>query len=143
MTKAILQRRKDKAFRACSARFFDHADMLMRILSFVMLLMILPATAQEAEIMAVEDRAIENRVENRPFCLSPYEMREAIAAKAVVAPIAAIRSARLAVPGSEVLRARLCKDHDRHIYRITTLRKDGRLVNVTVDGTSGKVDALP
>ncbi len=75
-------------------------------------------------------------------CLSPGDMSEAVAARQVVAPGAAIVLAREAVPNADVLRAALCHDPDALVYRIVVLRHDGRLVRVTVDAPSGKVKTV-
>ncbi len=75
-------------------------------------------------------------------CLSSGDMSEAVAARQVVAPGAAIVLAREAVPDADVLRAALCRDPDALVYRIVVLRHDGRLVRVTVDAPSGKVKTV-
>ncbi len=72
-------------------------------------------------------------------CLSPREMREAVANNRIVAPAVAIGAARRAVPGADMLRATLCGDRDYFVYVISVLRKDGRVVHVVVDGPTGKV----
>ena len=72
-------------------------------------------------------------------CLEPGEMREIVASQKVVAPAMAVTAARRAVPGSEVVRANLCRGGDHLLYVIMALRKDGRFVHVTIDAVSGKV----
>ena len=37
------------------------------------------------------------------------------------------------------MRARLCRETDTLVYRITALKRDGRVIRVVVDGASGKV----
>lgn len=76
-----------------------------------------------------------------PGCLSQAEMREVLAQEAVVAPIDAVRAAR-GKNGGKVIRASLCRNADDFVYQITTLQKDGRVVRVTVDGRSGKIEAI-
>ncbi len=72
-------------------------------------------------------------------CLDPGEMRETVAEKKVVAPAAAVVTARRAVPGADIVRANLCRvESDLH-YVILALRRDGRFVYVTIDAVSGKV----
>lgn len=73
-----------------------------------------------------------------PECLSEVEVREAVTAKKVVPQIAALRAAR-AKAGGEAVRARLCRDTEILVYRITALKRDGRVIRVVVDGASGKV----
>lgn len=75
-------------------------------------------------------------------CLSSGDTSEAVAARQVVAPGAAIVLAREAVPNADVLRAALCRDPDVLVYRIVVLRQDGRVVRVTVDAPSGKVKTV-
>jgi uncharacterized membrane protein YkoI len=41
-----------------------------------------------------------------------------------------------------VLRAALCRDGEAFVYRIMALRKDGRVVQVTVDAPSGRVRSV-
>jgi|SRR5215210_1040000 uncharacterized membrane protein YkoI len=72
-------------------------------------------------------------------CLSPGEIQEAIAQGRVVEPRAAILVARRLVPGADVMRGGLCRDGSALIYQVLVLRKDGRLVHVTIDAPSGKV----
>ncbi len=75
-------------------------------------------------------------------CLSPQDMREAIGANQVVAPLSAIQSAREAVPKGEVVRAALCHQKEALVYVVVTLLKDGRFVHVTIDAASGKVNGI-
>ncbi len=72
-------------------------------------------------------------------CLSPADLREAVAEKRVVPPIAAIRAARQAIPRAEIQRARLCRHEAGLVYLLTALRRDGQFVQVMVDGQSGQV----
>ena len=71
-------------------------------------------------------------------CLSAQETREAVSGGKVMQPAAASRHAREAAPG-EVLRIRLCRQGDEFIYVVTTMKRDGRVARVTLDGASGKV----
>lgn len=75
-------------------------------------------------------------------CLPPRQMHEALAEHGLVAPEAAVIVARRATPGSDVLRASLCRDRDALVYVIVTLRRDGRIVQVIVDASSGKVKSV-
>lgn len=74
-----------------------------------------------------------------PGCLSSGDATEAVTMHKVVSPGEALVGARRAVPDAEVLRASLCRSADALVYRITVLRRDGRIVRVTVDAPSGKV----
>jgi uncharacterized membrane protein YkoI len=75
-------------------------------------------------------------------CLAPRAMREAVAGKGVVAPASAVMTARQQVPDAEVVRANLCRHDDVLVYIIMALQKDGRLVQVTIDGSSGRVKSV-
>jgi uncharacterized membrane protein YkoI len=72
-------------------------------------------------------------------CLSQGEMREVVASGAVVAPAGATRAAQAQSPGAEVTRVLLCRRGGGYVYEITLLQRDGRVVSVTVDGTSGQL----
>jgi uncharacterized membrane protein YkoI len=74
-------------------------------------------------------------------CLSAEEMREAVSDGRVIEPIQASRRARSAAPG-EVLRIRLCRSGENYVYVITTLKRDGRVARVTLEGQSGKVATI-
>jgi uncharacterized membrane protein YkoI len=74
-------------------------------------------------------------------CLSHEQMREAIAHGHAVDPTVATRAARGASAG-DVLRVRLCRHDSALSYHITTLRRDGRVSHVTIEGVSGKVSAV-
>lgn len=72
-------------------------------------------------------------------CLSPADMREALADKRVIEPVAAIRAARQVIPRAEIQRARLCRHEDGLVYLLTALRRDGQFVHVMVDATTGQI----
>ncbi|MFE1600054.1 PepSY domain-containing protein [Methylobacterium sp. ID0610] len=72
-------------------------------------------------------------------CLSPGDLREAVAEKRVVEPVAAIRAAQAAVPRADIVRANLCRRNEALVYMLTALRRDGQFVHVVVDARSGQV----
>ncbi len=74
-------------------------------------------------------------------CLSAQEMREAVLDGRVIEPVQASRHARSAAPG-EVVRIRLCRQGEEFIYVVTTLKRDGRVARVTLEGQSGKVATI-
>lgn len=74
-------------------------------------------------------------------CLSADEMRETIADGRVIQPVQASRHALNAAPG-EVLRIRLCRQGEELVYVVTTLKRDGRVARVTLEGQSGKVETV-
>jgi uncharacterized membrane protein YkoI len=75
-------------------------------------------------------------------CLPPREMQEAVASKGVVAPASAVMTARREVPNADVVRASLCRSSDALVYVIMALQKDGRVVQVMIDGSSGRVKSV-
>jgi uncharacterized membrane protein YkoI len=75
-------------------------------------------------------------------CLPPREMQEAVASKGVVAPAIAVMTARRQVPNADVVRANLCRSSDSLVYVIMALQKNGRIVQVMIDGSSGRVKSV-
>lgn len=75
-------------------------------------------------------------------CLSSGDAQEAVTTQQIVKPGRAIVLARRAVPNADVLRAALCRDAEVLVYRIMILRRDGRLVRVTVDAPTGTVKSV-
>lgn len=75
-------------------------------------------------------------------CLQPREMQEAVASKSIVAPASAVMTARRQVPNADVVRANLCRTSGTLVYVIMALKKDGRIVQVTIDGSSGRVRSI-
>lgn len=73
-------------------------------------------------------------------CLSPADMREAVAEKQVIAPYSAIQAVRQAYPRAEIQRASLCRQDAGLVYVLTTLRRDGQFVQVMVDAQSGQLN---
>lgn len=74
-------------------------------------------------------------------CLSADETREAVAEGRVMQPAEASRHARHAAPG-EVVRISLCRQGEEFVYVVTTLKRDGRVARVTLEGQSGKVATI-
>ena len=72
-------------------------------------------------------------------CLSPADLREAVAEKRVVPPLSAIRAARQIVPRAEIQRTSLCRHEEGLVYLLTALRRDGQFLHVMVDAQSGQV----
>ena len=74
-------------------------------------------------------------------CLSADETRDAVAEGRVIQPAQASLHARQAAPG-EVVRIRLCRQGEDYVYVVTTLKRDGRVARVTLEGQSGKVGTI-
>jgi len=75
-------------------------------------------------------------------CLPPREMQEAVASRGIIAPASAVMTARRQVPNADVVRASLCRSSDALVYVIMALQKDGRIVQVMIDGSSGRVKSV-
>lgn len=75
-------------------------------------------------------------------CLPPREMQEAVASKGIVTPASAVMTARRQVPNADVVRANLCRRSDTLVYVILALQKNGRIVQVMIDGSSGRVKSV-
>ena len=75
-------------------------------------------------------------------CLPPREMQEAVASQGIVTPASAVMTARRQVPNADVVRANLCRSSDTLVYVIMALQKNGRVVQVTIDGSSGRVKSV-
>ena len=72
-------------------------------------------------------------------CLGADEIHEAVAQRRVIEPKTAVLTARQLLPGADVMRGGLCREGGTLIYRFLVLRKDGRFIQVTIEGPSGKV----
>lgn len=75
-------------------------------------------------------------------CVPSRDMPEVVASSGVVPPAAAVMTARRQVPNADVVRANLCRSGTGLVYIIMALRKDGRVVQVKIDGPSGRVQSV-
>jgi uncharacterized membrane protein YkoI len=75
-------------------------------------------------------------------CVPQQEMQEVVASRQVIAPAKAVVAARQQVPNAELVRASLCHRDNALVYVIVALRSDGRVVQVIVDGPSGRVKSV-
>jgi len=89
-------------------------------------------------VSAAPPAVAQARPAEAPACLREAEIREEVAAKRVVRQVVALRAAAAAI-GGEAVRARLCRQESGLVYVITVLRRDGKVVRVSVDAASGKV----
>ena len=107
--------------------------------SNVILASLVAATLIATVTARAEDPPAEPAVPSEPTaaCLNDRDLRRLVENRTVVAPIAAIRTARAEVVG-EAVGARLCRDGGDYVYRVTVLTKDGRIVRVGVDGRTGR-----
>jgi uncharacterized membrane protein YkoI len=76
--------------------------------------------------------------QEQPRCLSRAEQRAAIAAGQAI-PLATARQMLRQRMGGELVRARLCHESGRLIYRLTVLARDGKVRQVSIDATNGTV----
>ena len=76
--------------------------------------------------------------QEQPRCLSRAEQRAAIAAGEAI-PLATARQMLRQRMSGELVRARLCRESGRLIYRLTVLARDGKVRQVTIDATNGTV----
>jgi uncharacterized membrane protein YkoI len=76
--------------------------------------------------------------QEQPRCLTRAEQRTAIAAGEAI-PLATARQMLHQRMNGELVRARLCRESGRLIYRLTVLARDGKVRQVTVDATNGTV----
>jgi len=78
----------------------------------------------------------------KSVCLNAAETREEVKSRHLIEPFAALKFAG-AQRKAEALSARLCHTGDDFFYEITLLHRDGRLVYVEMEATTGKVVVRP
>ncbi len=71
-------------------------------------------------------------------CFSPAETREKIISRRLGEPFRLLRGATGRMQGEAPLRARLCRWNDDYVYEISLLRRDGRVIHVYLNATSGQ-----
>jgi hypothetical protein len=86
-----------------------------------------------ASLINVVHPASEQIAPKVEACLTPREMREAIADHRAVQPLVALRAAGV----EEKIRAQLCKTEAGLVYLITALGRDGHVSRIYVDASSG------
>ena len=69
-------------------------------------------------------------------CLSPQETRESVAAHQLREPLTLLRDAARETR-AEPLNSRLCRWDEQFVYEMSLLRRDGRVLRIFVDATSG------
>jgi hypothetical protein len=70
-------------------------------------------------------------------CFNSAETREKIASRRLSEPFRLLRGAAGRVQG-EALRAKLCRWNDDYVYEIALLRRDGHIIHVYLNATSGQ-----
>jgi hypothetical protein len=94
------------------------------IMRFTLLLMVCWALMGAAQAQGAPSAALQNCVPSRDM------------------PAAAVMTARRQVPNADVVRANLCRNSGGFVYVIMALRRDGRVVQVMIDGPSGRVQSV-
>jgi uncharacterized membrane protein YkoI len=74
------------------------------------------------------------------YCLNRVEVRAAVVSAKAVKLTVAVRAAKARL-GGEVLRVKLCEGANGLVYLLTVLRRDGKVVHVTVDAATGQLVA--
>jgi hypothetical protein len=95
---------------------------------------LLPLAAQESVDVTQSTGALR--------CLSIAEMRHAVSVGEAVPQAIVLRSVKQATPRSDMLTLRLCETPHGLTYVMTALRREGRVVRVTLDARSGEVTSL-
>lgn len=95
--------------------------------------------AEHAGEHAIE-RPAEHPVERAPerACLTAAQAREIVAARRLAEPFRVMQTTARHFQ-AEALRARLCRRKDELVYEITLLRRDGRVIHVSLNAVSGKI----
>jgi uncharacterized membrane protein YkoI len=75
--------------------------------------------------------------ERRRVCMSPAETRENVAAHKLRDPMALLREAAHQTR-AEPLGTRLCRWNERFVYEMSLLRRDGKVLRVFLDASSGE-----
>ena len=70
-------------------------------------------------------------------CFNSAETREKITSRRLSEPFRLLRGAAGRVQG-EALRAKLCRWNDDYVYEIALLRRDGHIIHVYLNATSGQ-----
>ena len=69
-------------------------------------------------------------------CLTPTETRESVSAHQLREPLVLLRDAARETR-AEPLKTRLCLWDQTYVYEMSLLRRDGRVLRIFVDATSG------
>ena len=69
-------------------------------------------------------------------CFSPRETRVKVAQLGLVEPLRLLKSSAGRLQ-AEVVGAKLCRQHDEWIYEVSLLRRDGHIVHLRLNATSG------
>ena len=85
-------------------------------------------------LMASSARAEDARPSHD--CMNATDIREAVSAHKLVEPMNAVRTA-VRLTRAEPLRSQLCRSKDGYQYELTLLRRDGKVIRLTMNAASG------
>ncbi|HEX3506659.1 MAG TPA: hypothetical protein VHU22_25030 [Xanthobacteraceae bacterium] len=94
-----------------------------------------PARAEETTQTTTTRPSAPAANESGHACLDQRERRAEVGKLIPLA--AAMRTVRARMPGSTVVRARLCRGSDGLVYVLTVLARDGKVARLTVDAVKG------
>jgi len=100
------------------------------------------ATAAAIGCARAEEAAepARGRATERPLCFSTAQSREKIEAHKLSDPFTCMRAAAEKHNG-EAIGARLCRFEEVFLYEISVLQRDGRIIKILVDATTGRPHA--
>lgn len=137
-------------FSKCSLRFSKARRMRSGGLALAMILLVnVPAVAAERAPERVTEHAPQHVTEHPPqhpaehpaperVCLTAAQAREIVAARRLAEPFRVMQTTARHFQ-AEALRAKLCRRKDELVYEITLLRRDGRVIHVSLNAVSGKI----
>jgi uncharacterized membrane protein YkoI len=83
---------------------------------------------------------VEVRVVVKSTCLSQSETREEVKSRRLLEPFAVLKAAATQFK-AEALSAKLCRSGEEFVYEIALLHRDGVLLHVVTNATTGKLIA--
>jgi hypothetical protein len=133
-------------FIKCSLRFSKARRMRSGGLALATILLInVPAVAAERAAehapQHVTEHAASHVIEHGPpehVCLTAAQAREIVTARRLAEPFRVMQTTARHFQ-AEALRAKLCRRKDELVYEITLLRRDGRVIHVSLNAVSGKI----
>lgn len=114
-------------------------------LALAMILLVnVPAVAAERAVEHATEHATEHAAHvtehaaQEHVCLTAAQAREVVAARRLAEPFRVMQTTARHFQ-AEALRAKLCRRKDELVYEITLLRRDGRVIHVSLNAVSGKI----
>ncbi|HTJ01651.1 MAG TPA: PepSY domain-containing protein [Methylovirgula sp.] len=94
--------------------------------------------AQHGTEHPASEHAASEHAASEHVCLTAAQAREIVAAHRLAEPFRVMQTTARHFQ-AEALRAKLCRRKDELIYEITLLRRDGRVIHVSLNAVSGKI----